>query len=131
MAASEAQAWIAPNGAHWSSPLPAFTVATCTQHWMRRSSIIVLTSMNGLTEIRSVRLTTAPISWSSTRSAAVIVSVVNTSAAASRSTARSSKPDVGAAVVRRGPGRPKLEDQAADDGTGADLTGRWVVGPPW
>src|SRR4051794_1817923 len=48
------QAWTAQNGAHWwlSS---ALTVATCTQHWVSRSSIIVFMSMKGFTVTRRTR----------------------------------------------------------------------------
>src|SRR6188768_3875956 len=51
---SGSQAWTAQNGAHWwlSS---ALTVATCTQHWVSRSSIIVFMSMKGFTVTRRTR----------------------------------------------------------------------------
>ena len=53
--ASGAHACTAQNGAHWWAPSRSLTVATWTQHWVRRSSIIVLMSMNGFTVIRSTR----------------------------------------------------------------------------
>src|SRR4029077_9200799 len=45
------QAWTAQNGAHWWLSA-ALTVATCTQHWVSRSSIIVFMSMKGFTVTR-------------------------------------------------------------------------------
>ena len=55
VALSGAHACTAQNGAHWWSPVSPLTVATCTQHCVRRSSIIVFMSMNGLTVTRSTR----------------------------------------------------------------------------
>ena len=55
VALSGAQACTAQNGAHWWSPVSPLTVATCTQHCVSRSSIIVFMSMNGLTVTRSTR----------------------------------------------------------------------------
>jgi xanthine/CO dehydrogenase XdhC/CoxF family maturation factor len=52
---SGAHACSAQNGAHWWAFVVSLTVATCTQHWVRRSSIIVLMSMNGFTVMRSTR----------------------------------------------------------------------------
>ena len=50
-AASAGQACTAQNGAHWWAPVGPI-VPTWTQHWVSRSSIMVLTSMKGLTVTR-------------------------------------------------------------------------------
>ena len=52
---SGAHACTAQNGAHWWAPVSPLTVATCTQHCVSRSSIIVFMSMNGFTVTRSTR----------------------------------------------------------------------------
>ena len=53
--ASGAHACTAQKGAHWWASVSSLTVATCTQHCVSRSSIIVFMSMKGLTVTRSTR----------------------------------------------------------------------------
>ena len=55
LAADDSHACTAQNGAHWCSSVRWLTVATWTQHWVSRSSIIVFMSMKGLTVTRSTR----------------------------------------------------------------------------